>query len=109
MLSEAIDETRVAAADAEGIQLFYKSIADGLHALAQPLTILRASVVASNSEEIGPERRRHYLEISKGEVERACELFDSLQDIVIEARSRAERGPGGPDELVGSVERRELP
>jgi transposase-like protein len=39
------------------------------------------SIVASSSEEITPERQRHYLEMSKSQVERACALFDSLQEL----------------------------
>lgn len=61
---------------------FYADLADGLHAMAQPLTILR-SAVAMLSFANEPEVPRHRcLDISVRQVERVCDLFASLQNLV---------------------------
>jgi signal transduction histidine kinase len=83
MLSETLEAKRPAAWISEESGRFYADLADGLHALAQPLTILRGSIMALNSEEITPERQQHYLDVSKSQVERACALFDAVQALVI--------------------------
>jgi hypothetical protein len=93
---------RAAAESSEEFDRFYASLAEGLHALAQPLTILRSSIPALCREEAGTEKQRNYLNISKVEVERACELFGAMQELLVAARSRAERAQVGP------VEGREL-
>jgi signal transduction histidine kinase len=83
MLSQAMEATRRDAGSGEEYDRFYADLADGLHALAQPLTILRGSIMALSSEEITPERQQHYLDVSKSQVERACALFDAVQALVI--------------------------
>jgi signal transduction histidine kinase len=66
---------------------FCADLADGLHALAQPLTILR-SAIAMLSLANDPETPRHRcLDISVRQIERTCSLFASVQDLV---SSRAE-------------------
>jgi signal transduction histidine kinase len=97
MLSETMEVKRPAAWSGEESDRFYAELADGLHALAQPLTILRGSIMAMSSEEIMPERQQHYLDVSKSQLERACALFDAVQALVIEAQSRAERSAFDPD------------
>jgi signal transduction histidine kinase len=102
MHSATMPEASPAAESIESFDRIYASLAEGLHALAQPLTILRSSIPALCREEAGTEKQRNYLRISKYEVERACELFGAMQDLLIAARSHAERAPVEP------VERREL-
>jgi signal transduction histidine kinase len=94
MLSGAAEETRAAAA-AGGAEFdrFCTSLADGLHALAQPLTILRSSIAAAGADGVTPDRQRHYLDLSKRQAERACEIFDLLQELAIAGRGPEERGP----------------
>jgi hypothetical protein len=75
----------------DGGNQYYARLATELHALAQPLTILRSSVVGAGLEGIAPEKRRRYLEISQAQAERACKIFESLQEIVIAAQADAER------------------
>lgn len=61
---------------------FYEDIANGLHAMAQPLTILRASMeVLSLPASAGIDQRR-YMEISAAQLERTCNLFTRVQDLV---------------------------
>src|ERR1700722_18761428 len=82
-----------------GVARFYAHLADGLHAMAQPLTILRSSVVASTMPGIDPDRRRRYLNISTQEVERVCGMFESLQDLVIARHVEANCGAVDLEEL----------
>ena len=100
MFSQTDEETRATAGSGEEFDRFYASLADGLHALAQPLTILRSSVAAAGTEGIAPSRQRHYLDISIRQAERACAIFDSLQDLAIAGQSSAQRGPIDPKELL---------
>jgi len=97
MLSQTVEDVRAGAASSEQSERFYADLADGLHALAQPLTILRGSIMALSSEEITPERQRHYLDVSKSQLERACALFDAMQELMIEAQGRTERSAFDPD------------
>ncbi len=61
---------------------FYVDIANGLHAMAQPLTILRASIeVLGLPPSAGIDQKR-YLEISAAQLERTCTLFTRVQDLV---------------------------
>jgi hypothetical protein len=70
---------------------FYGDIANGLHAMAQPLTILRASMeVLSLPPSAGIDQRR-YMEISAAQLERTCTLFTRVQDLVTARFVEAER------------------
>jgi hypothetical protein len=97
MLSETIEEVRATAVSGEEVDRFYAGLSAGLHALAQPLTILRSSIAAAGADGIELSKQRRYLDISKSEVERVCELFGSLQELMIAAQSRAEQGLFDPD------------
>jgi signal transduction histidine kinase len=62
---------------------FCVEVAEGLHALAQPLTILRSAI-----EMIGVCRRSgsdigRYVELSTEHIKRACELFDTIQSLAL--------------------------
>jgi hypothetical protein len=66
-----------------GIDRFFADMAEGLHAMAQPLTILRSSVLSLAAPDLTAGHRERYTQISVQQVERACELFDCLQDLLI--------------------------
>lgn len=88
MLSHTAETAHLGIRNREDFDRFCASIADGLHALAQPLTILSSSIAAASNVGITQERQRYYLDISKSQVERACELFESLQQLAISADTR---------------------
>lgn len=70
---------------------FYADLATGLHAMAQPLTILRSAIevlVLPQSRSID---QRRYLEISARQVARTCGMFASLQDLVTAQMIEAQR------------------
>ena len=60
---------------------FYADLVNGLHAMAQPLTILRSAMEVLTLPNAGIDQRR-YLEISARQVARTCGMFASLQDLV---------------------------
>jgi len=68
-------------------------LSQGLHALAQPLTILRSALVASTAPGISAVEQRRYLDLSTQHMERICGLFECLQDVVIASHMDAECEP----------------
>lgn len=82
---------------------FLANLSEGLHAMAQPLTILRSSVPASAMGGIDTLKQRRYFELSRQQVERACSLFELLQDLVIEHRTDADCAPIELAELLTEI------
>jgi signal transduction histidine kinase len=70
---------------------FLASMAEGLHAMAQPLTILRSTIAALAAPAGGGANQQRYLQTSVEQVERACLIFDYLQDLVIAGQVKASR------------------
>jgi hypothetical protein len=58
------------------------NLSKGLHAAAQPLTILRASLCPDNTDRMSKEELRELTARSTIEVERICALFSCLQELV---------------------------
>lgn len=57
-------------------------LADGLHAMAQPLTILRGAMCALTfHDQIEPASRR-YLDMSSKQVDRLCDLMSGMQNLL---------------------------
>jgi hypothetical protein len=83
MHSETLEGSIPAGVDGGGIDRFFADMAEGLHAMAQPLTILRSSVLSLAAPGLAADHRERYTQISVQQVERACELFDCLQDLLI--------------------------
>jgi hypothetical protein len=78
-------------------QRFYADLADGLHAMAQPLTILRSALgLLSVSDETEAARKR-YLDLSLTQINRTCSMFVSMQNLVA---SRLEPVIGGSIDLA---------
>lgn len=69
-----------AAGDLQGP--FYDALAEGLHAMAQPLTILQSCVLIAAKPELAKMATPEMLGDMAGEVERICGLFRCLQDLV---------------------------
>jgi len=80
-----------AAALLEEHEQFCTELADGLHALAQPLTILRSAIaMLALSKEDGTAGER-YLSMSMRQIERTCQLFSSVQGLLAAKMVPAER------------------
>jgi light-regulated signal transduction histidine kinase (bacteriophytochrome) len=66
---------------------------DALHVLAQPLTILRSSVPLAADGSLAPAKRRRFLDISAQQIERACVLFELVQDLTVVTSRAAKLAP----------------
>lgn len=72
----------------EDLMQFCCELAEGLHAMAQPLTILRGTLAAMTlREEID---HQHYMEMSSRQVDRLCEVMASLQNLLVVKRYEPE-------------------
>jgi len=75
---------------AEPSSLLHAELADGLHAMAQPLTILRGAMCALTlREEMEPANRR-YLDMSAKQVDRLCDLMSGMQSLLYAAQNKVE-------------------
>jgi hypothetical protein len=59
------------------------SLAQGIHAAAQPLTVLLASLSKAHTDPMNSDELRHLTASSAVEIQRVCTLFSSLQQIVM--------------------------
>ncbi len=59
------------------------NLAHGIHAAAQPLTILLASLNPAHTDQMSTEELRELTASSSEEVQRVCTLFSYLQDLVV--------------------------
>lgn len=91
MPRDAVDNSASAGVQFDEFQRFYTDLANGLHAMAQPLTILRSALEILTLPREAPIDQRHYLEISAKQVQRTCGLFSDLQDLVTARLIDAER------------------
>lgn len=71
--------------------------------MAQPLTILRSSVVACSMPSLTPDQHQRYLNISVQQVERACSLFEHLQDLVVAMQIEPEHMTLDLEDLIGRL------
>lgn len=60
----------------------YAELAEGLHAMAQPLTILRSAIAMLSASLEGDAPRSRFLDMSVRQIDRTCGLFASVQDLV---------------------------
>jgi hypothetical protein len=82
---------------------FLANMVEGLHAMAQPLTILRSTIAASAAPSVDPIKFRRYLELSQQQIERACNLFDMLQSLVIASQTQVDYARIDLAELLATV------
>lgn len=76
-----------AAAPRPGAQIgvdekFLEDLSNGLHALAQPLTILRSVSAILAMPQAAGARRDHYLRMAALEIERTCRVFGNVQGLM---------------------------
>ncbi|HEY6489216.1 MAG: hypothetical protein WCC26_08370 [Terracidiphilus sp.] len=81
----------------------YADLANGLHAMAQPLTILRGALGAlAMVNAVAPEHER-YLEMSTREIERLCDMMFCLQGLLDAASHPADCKPVSLAEVIEPV------
>src|SRR5271156_573833 len=59
------------------------NLSQGIHAAAQPLTILLASLSKAHTDRMSTEELRELAASSSEEVQRVCTLFGYLQELVV--------------------------
>jgi signal transduction histidine kinase len=81
----------------------FSELANGLHALVQPLTIVRGALGAlSMSQGISPEHER-YLQMSSAQVDRMCDLMSDLQTLLDATQFDAHSVDLDLSELIGPI------
>jgi hypothetical protein len=81
------------AAEQTAQQRFYDNFGAGLHAMAQPLTVLRSALMASALPGLSAADQRRYVDLSAEQVERACSLFQNLQQLLAASQVAPECEP----------------
>lgn len=81
----------------------YVGLADGLHALAQPLTVLRGALGAWKLRRAPEAASDKYLEMSAKQVERMSDLLGCMQDVLEAAAGEPKREQVDPSELLSIV------
>lgn len=82
---------------------FCAEVAEGLHALAQPLTILRSAIaLLAVAKENGGDCAR-YVELSARQIDRTCKLFASVQGLVASSTAPAEPEPIDIESLLARM------
>jgi hypothetical protein len=81
-------ESGASLGDTESYAWLCRELDQGLHALAQPLTILRGALGALTMRDAVPaQAASRYLELSNTQVERLCSLLSGLQNLLDGVRS----------------------
>src|SRR5271156_6601873 len=65
------------------LDILCSNLSHGIHAAAQPLTILLASLSKAHTDRMSTEELRELTANSSQEVQRVCILFGYLQDLVV--------------------------
>ena len=65
------------------LETLCSNLSQGLHAAAQPLTVLLASLSKAHTDQMSTEELRELTASSSDEVQRVCTLFSYLQELVV--------------------------
>jgi hypothetical protein len=87
-------------ADMSELGRLYANLSNGMHTMAQPLTVLRSAVAACAMPGLTDEARQFYLNVSSEQVERACAQFQSMQELLIATQNPAACVPIDLSELL---------
>src|ERR1700749_1592737 len=74
-------------------EALYTNLAQGLHAAAQPLAVLLASLSKGHTDQMNPAELRELTASSAVEVQRVCTLFSCLQQLVMAESIRPQLSP----------------
>ncbi len=87
-------------ADVSELGRLYANLSNGMHTMAQPLTVLRSAVAACAMPGLTEEARQFYLNVSSEQVERACAQFLSMQELLSATQNPAACVPIDLSELL---------
>jgi signal transduction histidine kinase len=80
VLHKNLRKAKTAASDPHAA--LYSELADGLHAMAQPLTIVRGALCASTlNQDVSPTTQR-YLDMTSAQLDRLCDLMSNLRSLL---------------------------
>lgn len=74
-------------------EIFCSNLIQGIHAAAQPLAVLLASLSKGHTEQMNCDELRELIASSAVEVQRVCALFSGLQQLVITESIKPEVSP----------------
>jgi hypothetical protein len=74
-------------------EIFCSNLAQGIHAVAQPLAVLLASLSTDHTDQMNCEELRELATSSAAEVQRVCASFSCLQQLVITESIKPEVSP----------------
>ena len=69
-------------ASSQAAHAVYAELANGLHAMAQPLTILRGALGAMSLAPTGASGQERYLDMSNKQMDRLCDMMAGLQGLL---------------------------
>jgi hypothetical protein len=102
-MSELLTEPVSGAARTDGSPKFHAELANGLHAMAQPLTVVRGAIEALRMPPAASRNPTRYLDLASEQIERACDLFGCVQDLMASRLVEARRERFDWQEVVTSV------
>jgi hypothetical protein len=74
-------------------EILCSNLAQGIHAVAQPLAVLLASLSKGHTDQMSSDELRELTASSAVEVQRVCTLFSCLQQLVMTESIKAELSP----------------
>jgi signal transduction histidine kinase len=102
-MSEPRTEQQTGAMRTNGSLNFDAELANGLHAMAQPLTVVRGAIEVLRMPAAADRDPARYLNFASQQIERACQLFDCLQDLMTLRLMEARRNRFDLRKVVTSV------
>lgn len=89
--------------------MFHAHLSSCLHAMGQPLTVLRCTVAAAAVQGIPAAKLEKHLGTSAGQVQLLCGLFDCLRELVDLSQFDGERSPVEVAQLLSFVVEDQMP
>ena len=85
------------------LETLCSNLSQGIHAAAQPLTILLASLSKAHTDRMSAEELRELTASSSEEVQRVCTLFSYLQELVVAESIKPKLSATAIPPLLGSA------
>jgi signal transduction histidine kinase len=82
---------------------FFANLSQGLHAMGQPLTVMRGAVAASVAQGVTQENQQRYLKMLADQTAVACGLYHCLREIVAASQFAADCAPVDLLQLLSPV------
>jgi hypothetical protein len=81
-MSELLSTEEADAVHTNGSQKFDAELANGMHAMAQPLTVVQGALEALRMPPAAGRNPERYLDLASQQIARACHLFGCVQDLM---------------------------